>query len=136
MPKNSAPKKKELDKLFSVVDSSPEIDWRKINLNDASSLSPLKLGRTSAQKKNMLENLKKYQRLLKIKLVDNKLIYRGFLEQDLHSALQIATIPRKQFTDRFLDLFDGKKEVLESFYRRALQIRSQVLINFMNRTQQ
>lgn len=120
---------KYLDQFFT---KNKDVDFRTINLLDESVLATLSFDRLKKHKDDILLQLKGWQRLLKImpEAESEATIIKGLLGKNLHSAVQIASIPKKQFFQKASELFESKEQ-MEAFYRNASGIRTQLALKYM-----
>jgi len=120
--------------LRRLLGSNPAIDWRTVDLDSEElrrrvASDPLAVA-------DVLSLLAAYQRLLRILPVGEDQRALPLLENGIHSAIQIASIPPRQFERRWHALFPGEAEIGLAVYRSAQRRRSVLLHHRMNELQQ
>ena len=90
----------------------------------------------SRHKEEVLQQFKAYRRLLKVmpEGTDHTIVM-ALLEAGIHSALQIAAIPRHRFVAQHLSLFGEDEASASTFHQHARAIRSRLLVQYMDRLQ-
>jgi len=121
-----------LEVLNKFIRKNKKVDFKTFNFLSTNSLESLNWkGIEAAEQPQVLSLVKAYQRLARLLNDDSPKVIRALLKRNIHSAIQIASTPKKQFMEDFRSIF--KDEVLmQEVYTRALAIRSQVLIKYMN----
>lgn len=120
--------------LRRLLRSNPSIDWRNVDF-DSKELhrrvvpEPLALA-------DALSLLASYQRLLRILPVGEDERALPLLERGIHSAIQIASIPQRQFERCWDAIFPGEAELGVTVYRAARRRRAVLLHHRMNELQQ
>ena len=133
-------KSKTKDKVFRHLDTfilqNEKIDFKTISPSEISASEYINWKKLSRQKEEILNQLKPYQRLLKIMPEGTTHdIIISLLEEGIHSAAQIASIPSHLFISQYLPLFGNDKDYIENFYKNCQAIRSRLLVQFMNKLQ-
>ena len=131
--KKTSPKKdNRFSKLDKFIRQNKEIDFKTINFLDAETLANLNWKRIEKEDQpQVLKQAKAYQRLVRLLAENQPKIIKELLKRNLHSAVQIASIPRQQFMQEFRKVFKDE-ELMKRVYNRALAVRSQVLLRYMN----
>lgn len=75
--------------------------------------------------------VKAYQRLVRLLGQNDAKVIKALLKQNIHSAVQVAAIPRQQFMQQFAGIFKDEA-LMKQVYTRAMAMRSKVLIKYMN----
>ncbi|MEZ4851157.1 MAG: hypothetical protein R3B93_21595 [Bacteroidia bacterium] len=133
-------KSKTKDKVFLHLDTfirqNEKIDFKTASPSEISANSQVDWKRLNSYKDEILNQLKPYQRLLKIMPEGTTHdIIISLLEEGIHSAAQIASIPSHLFISQYLPLFGNDKDYIENFYKNCQAIRSRLLVQFMNKLQ-
>lgn len=117
--------------LSSFLEQNPHIEIAYIDLNDAEVLAGFDWQKLAKQKDGILEILRAYQRVKKIMPELGHTTVLALLKAGLHSALQIAALPKIKFLREYAAVFGSDPAVIEQFYNNALAIRTQVLLQYM-----
>ena len=129
MPTKSTNSLEELNKFLR---QNKKIDFKTFDFLNAKKLESLNWSKIAKKDRpKILKQAKAYQRLLRLLGEHHPKIAKELLKQNLHSAVQIASIPQKKFMREFLSVFKGE-ELMKKFYARALATRSKVLLKYMN----
>ena len=120
--------------LRRLLQSEPSIDWRAVDLNGEELRRRVVPEPLAAA--DTLSLLAAYQRLVRILPVGEEGRALTLLENGIHSAIQVASIPRGQFERRWDMLFPGEVEVGLAVYRSAQRRRAVLLHHRMNDLQQ
>ncbi|OJJ19152.1 hypothetical protein BKI52_20270 [marine bacterium AO1-C] len=121
-----------IEELNKFLRQNKKIDFKTFNLLNSKKLESLNWGKVSKEDQpNILKQVKAYQRLLRLLGEHHPKIAKELLKQNLHSAVQIASIPQKKFMSDFLNVFKNE-DLMKKFYARALATRSKVLLKYMN----
>lgn len=120
---------KHLDQFFT---KNPDICLRSMNLLDEKEVSTLCFDRLKKHKDELMNLLKAWQRLLKIlpESQNEVTIIKNLLNKNLHSAVQIASIPKKHFLKEYGHLFNDLEEA-NTMYQNAQMVRSQIAVKYM-----
>ncbi|MBD1584497.1 hypothetical protein [Pseudoalteromonas sp. S16_S37] len=133
------PSTRNLTSLNNFLRKNKKIDFRNINLNNEKSINEFNWQSLTDEKIPILEQLKSYQRLLRIlppkdDVFGPEKIAKQLLKNDFKSALQIAEMPKKVFLSKTKSIF--KDDVLANqVYKNALFKRKVVALQYINRTQ-
>ncbi|WP_299453293.1 hypothetical protein [uncultured Microscilla sp.] len=132
MPTKSTAKDNSLEQLNKLLRQNKKVDFKTFNLLSAKELESLNWSKISKKDRpKVLKQAKAYQRLLRLLGEHHPKIAKELLKQNLHSAVQIASIPQKKFMNDFLSVFKDE-DLMKKFYARALATRSKVLLKYMN----
>jgi len=132
MPTKSTSKDNPLEELNKFLRQNKKIDFKTFNLLNSKKLASLNWNKISKEDQpKVLKQVKAYQRLLRLLGEHHPKIAKELLRQNLHSAVQIASIPQKKFMSDFLNIFKDE-DLMKKFYARALATRSKVLLKYMN----
>lgn len=124
-----------LSKLKDVIDANETVDWRAFSFIDPTQLQTLNWREHQSQQAELLPLLKAYQRLLHILPPGEERRALPLLGAGLHSAIQIAGMPKPELSRRWAELFPGEDALGEVFYQNALARRSYVLLQHINAVQ-
>lgn len=116
-------------KLTELFKRNPDIDWRSFEFRDAGMIDRIdwRLNRPSSQRAELLPWLKAYQRLLHILPPTEDRRAWSLLKLGLHSAIQIAGLPRDEFSRLWNELFPGEEALGRSVHAAAHGRRSELL---------
>ncbi|MEO1053977.1 MAG: hypothetical protein AAFX87_25290 [Bacteroidota bacterium] len=132
MPRKSALNEDRFKNLDKFLRLNKKVDFITINLLSSKALEGLNWkGILKQDQPEVLKQVKAYQRLARLLAEDNTRIIKQLLERNLHSGVQIASIPRQQFMKEFSKVFKDE-ELMTTFYKRAVATRSKVLLKYMN----
>ncbi len=131
MAENNLFSEAQFKNLSSFLEQNQHIDIAHADLNDAEVLAGFDWQKLAKQKDTTVEILQAYQRLKKIMPELGHTATLALLKAGLHSALQIAALPKIKFLHEYANLFGGEPAVIEQFYNNALAIRTQVLLQYM-----
>ncbi len=132
MSQSTPSKLKLLEKFLSA---NPEIDFFSVNLFDPAILASLSWKGTGRYKARITKEIQAFQRLTKILATRNDQLVFQLINAGLLSAIQVAAMSKKKFMNEMAAVFGGDLDQMEHFYQRALQIRAQVLVNYMQARQ-
>ncbi|MTI29867.1 hypothetical protein [Xanthovirga aplysinae] len=132
MTKKKTTKDNRFDNLNKFLRQNKKLDLSTVNLLSAGKVDELNWKGLDQNRDRLLKELKAYQRLLRIIPDGSPKIIKALLSENIHSAIQIAAIPKQQFVSRYLDAFGKKHALIEEAYKKAVAIRSQILIRHMD----
>ena len=117
-------------KLIGMLERNPDVDWRAFNFRDASLCDRLAWGQD--EQAELLPWLKAYQRLLRIlpEAEDGRAL--RLLTAGLHSAIQIASLSRADFSRCWSELFPGEEELGRAVQDTARSRRSELLHQYIH----
>lgn len=121
-----------LAELQRLIDANASVDWRAIALDRVGQGA---LDWRELDPEAMMPLLKAYQRLVRILPPGEERCAMPLLESGLHSAIQIAGIPRDEFARRWAALFPGEDALGLAVHRAALSRRSELLLHHINEVQ-
>ncbi|WP_299462919.1 hypothetical protein [uncultured Microscilla sp.] len=131
--------KESFTKLDRFMKQNAGLNLATANLKDAALLDGCNWNRLKRSREALITQLKAYQRLHKIVPEGNPAekdrVIKALLGKNIHSSLQIASMPRQRFIREYLPLFDGQEEQILETYQNALTQRSQVLLQYMHMLQ-
>ncbi len=116
----------DLEILTAFLSKNEALDFRKLNLRDASSIDELKWIGFEDKKENLIKQLKIYQRLLWILPDDRNDLANKLLENRILSPAQIVNGPKEVFVQKNLNLFGGDSALTEQVYTRATALMSKI----------
>jgi hypothetical protein len=125
----------DVSKLRCALDMKMSVDWRAISLDDLTLLASLVLHDLASERMGLIRLLKAYQRLVRILPSGEERRALPLLESGLHSAIQIAGIPRDEFARRWAALFPGEDALGLAVHRAALSRRGELLLQHINNVQ-
>lgn len=117
------------------IKQNQDLNLKTVNLTDAAQVDALNWSRLKRHRETILDLLPAYQRLLNIVPAGHEKLAVAMLQTQLHSALQIAAMPRSQFLNDYATLTDDAK-ILDACYSNALAVRSRLLVQYVNQVQQ
>ncbi len=101
--------------------------------NNQASVDVMNWKNLEDKKAEIVPQLKAYQRLLKILPRKNNKLILNLLGANIHSAIQVASLPKQNFITTYSHLFSGKETAAEEFYDQALVIKTQLLLKHVQR---
>jgi hypothetical protein len=122
----------DLRRVQCLIEANPSIEWRAIALDDAGLAA---LDWRELEREALVPLVKAYQRLVRILPVGEERRALPLLESGLHSAIQIADIPRDEFARRWAALFPGEDALGLAVHRAALSRRSALLLHHIDDVQ-
>jgi hypothetical protein len=130
----------KLKTLKAFLAKNQTIDFRTANLLYAVDIDKYEWKEFEQEKESLIEQLKAYQRMLRVVPQGREELAEKLLENGIQSSLQIAGTPKKIFIKKHLKLFDENVEIAqqlaEQVYQRAIAIRKVVALQYIARTQQ
>ena len=135
MAKKNQVKNNSLKSLNAFIRKNKKADLETVNLLDEKTVSAFNWKGLEEEKEKIIQQAKAYQRLLRIVPEGDPKLIKALLEENIHSAIQIASISRQQFSKQYLALFGNDKQLLERTYENAVARRNQTLIRYMNQLQ-
>lgn len=124
----------DIDALRVFIAANPAVKWQGINLNSPSKVDVLNWG--DLVKDSLIKEVKAYQRLFRLVGENKSELIFSMLENNLHSAIQIAAMPKQHFFTEYSTLFfEQEKGFVEKIFKKAKAIRSQILLSYMQRIQ-
>lgn len=129
-------KSADLVKLNAFLKKNKDIDFRTADLLHTPNIDQYKWAGFEAEKESLIDQLKAYQRMLRVVPPDREDLAKKLLKSGIHSSLQIASIPKKIFIQNNLKLFDNDSELAEHVYLRAMALRKAVTLQYVARVQQ
>lgn len=121
-----------LDGLQCLVEANPSVDWRAVAL-DESGLAALDW--RELEREALMPLVKAYQRLVRILPPGEDRRALPLLGSGLHSAIQIADLPRDEFARRWAALFPGDDALGLAVHRAAISRRSILLHHHIQEVQ-
>ncbi len=119
------------DDLKRFISQNKTVNLSTVNLGDPATISGFSWSGLEAGKAEMVKALKAYQRLARIIPGENPDIILALLEKNIHSALQIAAIPRPLFLNTYSNMFGKNTDLMERVYRNALAVRAAVVRRYL-----
>lgn len=126
----------DFQKLNDFLRKNKEVDFRQADLLHTSNIDKYKWVGLEDEKESLVNQLKAYQRMLRVVPKDRKELAKTLLKNGIQSSLQIANTPKKVFIQNNLKLFDNDLALAEQVYRRALAVRKVITLQYVARTQQ
>jgi hypothetical protein len=124
-----------LSKLRHVIEANEAVDWRAFSFGDPSLLQTLRWRGCEGEQEELIALLKAYQRLLHILPPEQEHRALPLLGVGLHSAIQIAGMPKPEFARRWAELFPGEDPLGDTVYQNAVARRSYVLLQHIHSVQ-
>ena len=132
MAKKETEKSDRFEKLNKFLRQNKKVDFMTTSFFNPKKLEALNWKGLEDDQQEVLRHVKAYQRLVRILGEDNPKLIKSLLKANIHSAIQIAAIPKQKFMSDYFKLFGKDKELMSKVYRRAVAIRSKVLLKHMN----
>jgi hypothetical protein len=129
-------KKVDLKNLNTFLRKNKTVDFRIADLLHSSNLDTYKWTGLDDQKESLINQLKAYQRLLRIVPDDKEELAKKLLKNGIQSSLQIVSTPKKVFIQNNLKIFANDTALAEQVYMRALAVRKVVALQYVNQVQQ
>ena len=126
----------DLKNLKAFLKKNKNVDFRTADLLHASTLDTYKWTGLKTNKEDLINQLKAYQRLLRVIPNGQEDLAIKLLQSGFQSALQIANTPRKVFIQDNLKTFGDDRVLAQSVYKRAVAVRKVVTLQYMARAQQ
>lgn len=120
--------------LEELLRMNPSVDWRAHSQPDPLSFVSLRMP-PEADRLAVVSALKGYQRLLAVLPQGEEGRALPLLKAGLHSAVQIASLPRAEVAEVWETLFPGEAELGEQVRRNAIARRSQVALHYVRSLQ-
>src|SRR5689334_22634387 len=108
----------DLKALESFLQANASVDWRTCSLSDQEFVQSLRWP-AGCQLPGVLAALKGYQRLLACLPAEHDRRALSLLQEGIHSAFQIAGMPRTRFAELWLRLFPDEAESGEQVRQNA-----------------
>jgi len=124
-----------LSNLKRILGANDTVDWRTMSFDDPSQLQALQWQGHDNEQEALLLLLKGYQRLIRILPIGEEARALPMLGAGLHSAVQIAGLPKREFVRRWEALFPGEAALGEAVHGNALARRSQLVLHHINAVQ-
>ncbi|HEX8110984.1 MAG TPA: hypothetical protein VF516_24795 [Kofleriaceae bacterium] len=122
-----------LANLKQLIEMNPSIDWGAVVLDDPGRRAAIDWRELDPE--TMVPLVKAYQRLMHILPPGEERRALPLLESGLHSAIQIASIPRDEFLRRWGALFPGDEALGLAVHRAALGRRSELVLHHIHEVQ-
>ncbi len=126
----------DFQKLNDFLKENEDVDFRKADLLHTSNIDKYKWPGRENEKGSLLNQLKAYQRMLRVVPNGREDLAKKLLGNGFHSSLQIANTPKKRFIQNNLKICDNDGVLAEQVYKRALAVRKVVTLQYVARTQQ
>ncbi|WP_088889119.1 hypothetical protein [Leptolyngbya ohadii] len=124
------------EKLNGFLEKNQEIDFRTADLLHNPTVDQYKWVGFEDEKESLINQLKAYQRMLRVVPSDREDLAKKLVESGIQSSLQITSIPKKAFIQDNLTLFDNDSALAEQVYMRALALRKAVALQYVAYVQQ
>lgn len=118
----------EIKRLFKLIDQNTDFDFLSANLLISKTIDSLNWKGFEKFKEPLTGQLKMYQRLQRVLPGNDPVLIKSLMKSGIHSAIQIASIPKSKFVSEYSSLFNNDSELIETTYQKAVAIRSQILI--------
>lgn len=122
-----------LANLDHLIEMNPLINWCAIVLDDPDTRAAIHWCELDPE--TMVPLVKAYQRLVRILPAGEEPRALPLLQSGLHSAIQIAGIPRDEFLRRWGALFPGEDALGLAVHRAALGRRSELVLHRIHEVQ-
>lgn len=118
----------ELKRLSKFIDQNSDFDFLSANLLNSKTIDSLNWKGLSKHKDQLIVLLKMHQRLQRVLPKNDPVLIESLMKSGIHSAIQIASIPKSKFVLKYNSVFNNNSELIETTYQKAVAIRSQILI--------
>ncbi|GAB4384360.1 MAG: hypothetical protein Kow00121_47720 [Elainellaceae cyanobacterium] len=126
----------DLERLNAFLEKNQEIDFRTADLLHATTIDQYKWVGFENEKESLINQLKAYQRMLRIVPQNKQELAKKLLENGIQSSLQITSIPKTIFIQDNLELFGNDPAIAEQVYMHALTLRKAVALQHVAYVQQ
>ena len=131
MKEKSVFTKKNMENLSKIINQPSGIDFRKIDLRNQDVSYRLNDKISLKITPDFLELLKAYQRLLRILPEKYKEYAIALLKSEIHSAIQISSMPINEFIKICVEKCKMTTEIAELVYRGAQAKTSEIVVQYM-----
>lgn len=121
--------------LTKFLRQNKKIDWQRINLVNDKKAEMLNWKGLEDDQQKVLKEVKAYQRLVRVLGENNPRLIKALLKKNIHSAIQIAAMTQKHFINECSKIFKNDEEYINKVHKKAIAIRSQLLLKYMEHTQ-
>ncbi|HEU4405625.1 MAG TPA: hypothetical protein VFS43_10075 [Polyangiaceae bacterium] len=135
MPTTQGVTREALARLERVIEGAGAIDWRATSLEGSGPAEAALRHGDGADGGEIVELLRAYQRLLRVLPAGEEARALPMLGAGLHSAVQIAGLPKHEFARRWAGLFPGAAALGEAVHRSAVARRSHLVLHRINAVQ-
>ena len=87
----------DLKRLFKFIDQNADFDFLAANLLNNKTIDALNWKSFTKNKDQLIASLKVYQRILRVLPSNDPALIGSLMSAGLHSAIQIASIPKARF---------------------------------------
>ncbi|NER83967.1 MAG: hypothetical protein F6K42_31375 [Leptolyngbya sp. SIO1D8] len=126
----------DLKKLNAFLKKNKAVDFRVADLLHSPNLDAYKWPGSKAERADLLNQIKAYQRMLRVVPEGREDLAKKLLKAGVYSSLQITNTPKKVFIQTHLKLFDNDSALAEQIYLRAMALRKAVALQYIARIQQ
>ncbi|KAA1247921.1 hypothetical protein [Aquimarina sp. RZ0] len=123
------------ERLNKFLRQNKKIDWQTINLVDKKVNDTLNWKGVEDSQEDVLKKVKGYQRMVRVLGEDNPKIIKALLKKNIHSAIQIAAMTQKHFINECSKIFKNDDEYIKEVHKKAVAIRSKLLVRYVEHTQ-
>lgn len=135
MPSKGKPQPHSYAQFLTFLEQNPNINFSSTNWNDDEIISEMNWKGLTKQKDSIIKLAQAYQRLQQLLPPEKRELILSLLKENINSAIQIASIPKAKFFDTYASLFGGDIQLLESFYSKAMAVRTRLLLQHMQKVQ-
>lgn len=125
----------QLGQLASFLTRNKDLNLATINLKDEGIAEGLPW-QTSDNRPSILTQLQSYQRLSKLLPKQNDQLIIQLLDDGMTSALNIAEFSKEKFVEKYGPRFEKHGFDAAAFYDNALNVKANVLLEYMRQKQQ
>lgn len=115
--------------LDQWITQNKKVNLRTVVLKESADLDKLNWKNLEQVKPEVIQELKAYQRLMKILPEKNHKLIMKLLDVNIHSAIQVASMSKQEFLTSYSKIFNSKKITAEMFYNRSLAIKTKLMLN-------
>lgn len=120
-----------LEAFVTFLSLNSDVDFLVLDLLNEENINSLNFDNVIERKEELVSQIKAFQRLLRIIPNKNQEAALSLMKEDIHSALQVAAMTRKDFMNKFADILGDNGNIADAIYKSALEKRSVILIQYM-----
>lgn len=122
-------------KLFSLISNHGDVDFYSYNLKKKDWEKAFNWNAYFDNFQTFRTLIYAYQRLLRVLPEGNQEIIAHLLRNNIHSALQISSMPFERFCRLWVDMNEETRELLRTAYKNSLQRKSMTTLQYINHLQ-
>ncbi len=123
---------KNIERLKKFLKQNDDIDIKKYNFQSLNHQDKLKWKYLTKSKRKVLLIVKAYQRILRVMPKDNPEIIIKLLKNNIHSAVQIASLSKNKFFKKWETIIKDNKDIAQQVYSNSLKKRSRLALQYID----